>query len=137
MQIHPQATKTHTLATVLFQIVQSSSVIIDPVVYIVCHEKYRKAMKRVLYVATGKNIAMFETEATFTSTNNIVSKRITRSKFEADTLTRPPRVPAESSTSAWSFGTEEVALKPWWYWKNLTKHWCKGAINSFHVCQKL
>ena len=66
----------------------------------------------MLYVATGKNIAMFETEATFTSTNNIVSKRITRSKFEADTLTRPPRVPAESSTSAWSFGTEDVALKP-------------------------
>ena len=100
------------MATVLFQLIQSSSVIIDPVVYIVCHEKYRKAMKRVLYEATGKSIAMFETEATFTSTNNIVSKRITRSKFEADTLTRPPRVPAESSTSAWSFGTEDVALKP-------------------------
>ena len=106
IQIHPQATKTHTLETVLFQLIQSSSVIIDPVVYIVYHEKYRKAMKRVLYDLTGKNIALFKTDATFTSTNHIASQRV-----NLNTLTRPPRVPTESTIGLRS-GTEDIEFKP-------------------------
>ena len=66
------------METILFQIIQSSAVVIDPIIYIVCHEKYRKAIKKVLYNVTGKKLSILETDAEFTSTNAIYkSQRVT------------------------------------------------------------
>ena len=47
-QVDSHASKTKTMASVLFQIINSCSVIIDPVVYIIYHKKYRKAIDQVL-----------------------------------------------------------------------------------------
>ena len=61
IQIHRQATKTHTAKTILYLFIQSSVVVIDPIVYILCNAKYRKEIKRILYKVTGKTLAIFDT----------------------------------------------------------------------------
>ena len=61
MQIDSEATKTHTLATVLCQLIQSSAVVVDPAVYIIYHEKYRKAIKRVLYGCVNEKLLFMKT----------------------------------------------------------------------------
>ena len=78
------------METILFQIIQSSAVVIDPIIYIVCHEKYRKAIKRVLYAVTCKKISILESDTEFTSTNAIYkSQRVT-------TMTTPGTLPRSS-----------------------------------------
>ena len=76
-KIDPQATKTRTMETIIFQIIQSSAVVIDPIVYIMCHEKYRKAIKKVLYDATGQNISMLDTTEGTSINATYKSQRIT------------------------------------------------------------
>ena len=45
------------MASVLFQIINCSSVIIDPIIYIMYHEKYRKAIDKVLGAVQRKRDA--------------------------------------------------------------------------------
>ena len=84
---------THTSATIWFQIIQSSAVVIDPVVYIICHEKYRKAIKKLLYNWTCKKIAILETES---STHKLGTMKKTVNR--ANTLTRSSPRPSQMTT---------------------------------------
>ena len=95
------------METILFQIIQSSAVVIDPIIYIVCHEKYRRAIKKVLYDVTGKKLSMLETDAEFTSTNAIYkSQRVT-------TMTFPGTLPRSSQKKSIQLNSkvDSVSLK--------------------------
>ena len=50
----PHASKTKTLASVLFQLINCSAVIIDPIVYIMYHKKYRKAIGAIIWSTLNK-----------------------------------------------------------------------------------
>ena len=57
---------------------QSSAVVIDPIVYILCHAKYRRAIKKLLYGASGEKFSIFNTDGEIGSINAInKSQRIT------------------------------------------------------------
>ena len=61
MQVDKHATKTKPWAALLIQMLQYCAVVIDPIVYISFHEKYRKAIKDLLYSWTGRRFAILDT----------------------------------------------------------------------------
>ena len=67
---------------------QSSAVIIDPIVYILCHAKYRKAIKKLLNDVTGDQFSLFDTDGEVGSTNVINKSHKITTMEENESLPR-------------------------------------------------
>ena len=62
IQIDPQATKTQPWTAIMFKLLQFSTVIGDPLIYIIYHERYRHAIQQYLFNCSGGKINFLKTK---------------------------------------------------------------------------
>ena len=79
----------HPLATLLCQIIQNFAVVIDPAVYIIYHEKYRSAIKRLLYGCANEKLLFLKTRDDLTTVQAIEMSRNETNDIEKATTQYP------------------------------------------------
>ena len=74
------------------QFIQSAAVVVDPSVYIIYHEKYRKAIKSLLYGCVNEKLLFAKTRedlTNFQSTTKIRTKDIEKGEARHPTSLNP------------------------------------------------